>query len=181
MVQLLPEAAKPFQFKAGRSDKHGGRKPADESRAWEICARLAVWKQTPKQQRISLRALASQLGTSHQLLSFHLKRLDKWLERVYGIKAKEIRDRAKAENRSLTPSEQAQAHTLERAALCSMLARVLDETFKRWETEFANAHKLTGPQLKFLNHLARRGVPFAQPSKPGKSSRSLAGAAAMAL
>jgi len=117
---------------------------------------------TPEQERISLRALASQLGTSHQLLSFHLRRLDKWLARVYEIKANEIRDRAKAENRFLAPWEEAQTRTLERAALCSVLYRALEETFKRWEVEFGEANKLTKKQLKMLNLLERRGVPFAQ-------------------
>jgi hypothetical protein len=81
---------------------------------------------------------------------------------VYEIKAKEIRDRAKAENRFLAPWEEAQTRTLERAALCSVLYRALEETFKRWEVEFGEANKLTKKQLKMLNLLARRGVPFAQ-------------------
>jgi hypothetical protein len=142
--------------------KTGGRKPANESRSWELSAKLAVWKQTPEPQRVSLRALAIELNTSHQLLSFYLKRLDKWREQVYRIKAKEIRDCARTENRLLTPLEEAQARTLERAAFRSMLERVLDEATKHWEKEFTKADKLTGPQLKFLNRLARRGIPFAQ-------------------
>ena len=74
-----------------------GRKPAGESRAAEIRARLAEWKQTPEAQRISLRALAVELGTSHQLLSFYLRRCDKW----------QIKDRAQSEKRSLTVEEEA--------------------------------------------------------------------------
>lgn len=72
-----------------------GRKPAGESRAAEIRARLAAWKQTPEQERISLRTLAAELGTSHQLLSFYLRGLDK----------RQI-NRAKTENRSLTAGEE---------------------------------------------------------------------------
>jgi hypothetical protein len=53
-----------------------GRKPANESRTVEIRARLTEWKQTPAPFRNSLRALAAEMGTSHQLLSFYLSRLE---------------------------------------------------------------------------------------------------------
>ena len=82
-----------------------GRKPAGESRAAEIRARLAAWKQTPEQGRISLRALAAELGTSHQLLSFYLRRWDKW-------QIEQTPDRAKTENRSLTAGEEARSGKL---------------------------------------------------------------------
>ena len=68
-----------------------GRKPADRSRAAEICARLATWRQQPAEQRPSLRALAAELGTSHQMLSFHLKGLNDWQRREYFRKSQEIR------------------------------------------------------------------------------------------
>lgn len=55
-----------------------GRKPVGESRAPEIRARLMEWKQTPESLRSSLRALAAEIGTSHQLLSFYLQRLEEW-------------------------------------------------------------------------------------------------------
>jgi hypothetical protein len=55
-----------------------GRKPASESRAAEVRTRLAAWRQIPEAHRVSLRALAVQIGTSHQLLSFYLQRLDRW-------------------------------------------------------------------------------------------------------
>jgi hypothetical protein len=60
------------------SRRKRGRKPARESRAPEIRARLTEWKQTPKSFRSSLRTLAAEMGTSHQLLSFYLQRLEKW-------------------------------------------------------------------------------------------------------
>lgn len=53
-----------------------GRKPARETRAREIRARLTEWKQTPESLRSSLRALASEMGISHQLLGFYLHRLE---------------------------------------------------------------------------------------------------------
>lgn len=82
-----------------------GPKPAGESRAAEIRARLMAWKQTPEQERISLRALAAELGTSHQLLSFYLRGWDKW-------QIKQTPERAKTENRFLTAEEEARSGKL---------------------------------------------------------------------
>ena len=45
-----------------------GRKPKEESREAEIRVRLAECEQVPESSRRSLRALARDLGTSHQLL-----------------------------------------------------------------------------------------------------------------
>jgi hypothetical protein len=58
-----------------------GRLPGGESRSLEIRLRLAKWKQVPEEQRMSLRALAAELGTSHQLLCSYLRTLDEWLDR----------------------------------------------------------------------------------------------------
>lgn len=64
-----------------------GRKPKWESRALEFYGRLARWKQSPESSRPSLRALARELGTSHQLLSHYLKRCPKRiLEKLSGSK-----------------------------------------------------------------------------------------------
>ena len=82
-----------------------GRRTAGESRGAEIRARLAAWKQTPEHERTSLRTLAAELGTSHQLLSFYLRRWDKW-------QIKQSPDRAKTENRSLTAGEEASSGRL---------------------------------------------------------------------
>jgi hypothetical protein len=76
-----------------------GRRRANESNAAAIRTRLVAWRQTPESQRPSLRALAVELGTSHQLLSFYLQGLDKWQKAEYEWRVKEIRDRATAENR----------------------------------------------------------------------------------
>jgi hypothetical protein len=54
-----------------------GRKTEQESRATEFRQRLMAWKQTPESQRPSLRALARELGTSHQLLKHYLDGLEK--------------------------------------------------------------------------------------------------------
>ena len=37
-----------------------------------------MWKQTPKSMRPSLRALAREIGTSHQLPEHYLKGLEEW-------------------------------------------------------------------------------------------------------
>ena len=79
-----------------------GRKLKPESRGTEIRAKLAEWKRTPESSRPSLRALACDLGTSHQLLSFYLKDLGKWQRAEYWRQGREIRERAIAEGRPLT-------------------------------------------------------------------------------
>jgi hypothetical protein len=53
----------------------------------------------------SLRALAAELGTSHQLLGFYLKDLDRWRHEKYKREAKAIRDRAEKETRHTMPWE----------------------------------------------------------------------------
>jgi hypothetical protein len=63
-----------------RNGKHkagakAGRKRISDSRAVEIRAALVTRSQVPEPERKSLRALAAELGTSHQLLSFYLRRL----------------------------------------------------------------------------------------------------------
>ena len=60
-----------------------GRKPNDESKAAEIRAKLAAWKQMPESSRPSLRELARELGTSHQLLSHYLQGWEKWQAKEY--------------------------------------------------------------------------------------------------
>lgn len=90
-----------------------GRKPIYESRAAEFRQRLVVWKQTPESLRPSLRALARELGTSHQLLQHYLDGLDEWQARDRYLRAKEsalekakqIRACAAAENREMTLRE----------------------------------------------------------------------------
>lgn len=112
-----------------------GRKPSSESRSAEIRQRLLEWKQTPEWQRISLRELAVELGTSHQLLSVYLKGLNNWQERDYERRAEAIRNLAKAENRYLTPWEESQAKALEGAAFRCMVESLLASALKRYSTE----------------------------------------------
>ena len=112
-----PAAAKPRR----------GRKPANESRATEIRRALAKWRQIPEEHRPSLRALAAELNTSHQLLCSYLRTLDEWLYRQrseeYGRMAKEILDRATAEGRSMTQPERELFTAFNReAGRCALMA-----------------------------------------------------------
>ena len=77
-----------------------GRKPKQESRAEEFRQRLIAWKQEPMRSRPSLRALACELGTSHQLLKQYLDGLEKW-KRAKDLER--IRANAKAKGVPLTP------------------------------------------------------------------------------
>jgi len=138
-----------------------GRRPANESHATAIRARLSSWLREPKAQRLSLRALALELGTSHQLLGFYLKGLNDWQQKDYQRRAKAIRDHAAAENRFMTSWEESQMKALEQAAFCCMIDSALQPTLKRLEAN-TNAGTLSKQELKFITLLAQRGVPIAQ-------------------
>lgn len=138
-----------------------GRKAIGESQASAIRTRLVSWRQTPETSRISLRALASELGTSHQLLAFYLRGLDKWQKAECQRRAKAIRDHARAENRYMTPWERSQVISLERSALVCMMDEILAPTLKQLEAD-AKAGALPKQALKMVVFLARRGVPIAK-------------------
>lgn len=135
-----------------------------ESRGAEIRMKLLAWKQTPEPHKISLRALARELGTSHQLLASYLKGLKDWQAKDYQRRAKAIRERARAEHGGTTAAEEQQAMALDRAGWRLMLESVLDSAYKRYEKEFRDMQPgaLTGAKLRFIKTLARQGVPFAQ-------------------
>ena len=78
-----------------------GRKPKQESRSTEIRQRLVEWSQTPASARPSLRALARELGTTHQLLGHYLDRLEEWLREK---DLESFRANAKSKNIPLTPA-----------------------------------------------------------------------------
>lgn len=77
-----------------------GRKPKQESRAEELRQRLIMWNQASVRSRPSLRALAAELGTSHQLLKHYLDGLEKW-KRDRDLAR--LRANAKAKGVRLTP------------------------------------------------------------------------------
>jgi hypothetical protein len=155
-VQQMADTAQAVENKKPKR----GRKPADESRARILRSRLVVWKQTPESQRVSLRTLAIELRTSHQLLAFYLQGLDKWQMKEYRRRAEDIRERAVAENRSMTSLEESQVEALERAAYLCLLDSVLQPTLKRLEAD-SNAGTLSKRELMVVRFLAQRGVPIA--------------------
>ena len=125
-VAVLEKAS--AKFGGSMTVQKRGRKRIKESRAAEIRARLVQWRQIPEPQRISLRALAAEIGTSHQMLSFYLRGLDKWQASEYQRQAKAICDRADAENRSMSESEMAQGLAYQQAASrCLPKKRLIDE------------------------------------------------------
>lgn len=131
----------------------GGRKPASESRATEIRARLVEWKQIPEPIRISLRALAAEIGTSHQLLSFYLRRWDKWQAKEYQRNANDICARAKAEKRSMTEDEQAQVVAYSRAYIQLTIPFDILTALRKE----ARRGKLSRQHLRLAKLLADRG------------------------
>lgn len=146
---------------APNAQRRRGRKPADESRAAGICTKLLAWRQTPEPQRISLRALAIQIGTSHQLLSFHLRRLDEWQSKEYKKKAEEIRARSGAENRPMTQEEERQCAAYRRASLVALIDSILNGTLTELRKQIKHG-TLSGAQVKTAKVLARRGHREAQ-------------------
>ncbi len=133
-----------------------GRKLARESRAPEIRARLTEWKQTPESFRSSLRALAAEIGTSHQLLSFNLRRWDKWQAKEYQRNANDICARAEAEKRTMTGNEQAQVVAYTRASVQSMINSVVPDILTALRKE-ARRGKLSRQHLRLAKVLARKG------------------------
>jgi len=132
-------------MRSDRTQGKPGRKPANESRAHEIRTRLLAWKKTPNPQRVSLRTLATEIGTSHQLLSFHLRRLEKWqIKEYYRNKAQEIPD-----NRPLTK------------ALCSLMGPAICRMLAGLERQIT-CGALSATQVKIAKLLARQGIGKAQ-------------------
>jgi hypothetical protein len=138
-----------------------GRKPKQESRAAEIRAKLAMWKQTPEGVRPSLRALASELGTSHQLLSHYLQRWDRWEANEYQREAEEIRARAHAENRRLTAWEEHRVDFCADQALRWTFSAALNDEYRKLRRE-AKRGQLPAGAVKMLTYFARRGDQRAQ-------------------
>ena len=109
----------------------------------------------PQFSRPSLRALARELGTSHQLLSFYLKNLHRWQGKEYWRQANEIRGRANAEGRVLTQQEEQQFYAYNRAAMRSMVGPMLLDTIERIRVE-TERRPLCRQEIKILKILARQ-------------------------
>jgi hypothetical protein len=142
-----------------------GRKPNRESRSTEFRRRLIAWKQIPESHRPSLRTLACELGTSHQLLSHLLVGLEKWREeeryREAKNRCKEIRSRAEAENRPLTPSEEEQIRASDRASTRALIDSILLNQIENIKRE-AKRGRLNRLQFKMVKIFAKQGFPGAE-------------------
>ena len=133
-----------------------GRKKKQESRATEFRQRLLVWIQVPASARPSLRELARELGTSHQLVRHYLDGLERWefKERYQRAKEKaqkkaaEIRARAEAEGREMTMRE----------CLDAMVTPRMHDQIERIRQD-ARRGPLHPGQFKILKLLAKRGFP----------------------
>lgn len=136
---------------------HTGRRPRRESRAEEFRQRLIAWKRTPKPSRLSLRAVASELGTSHQLLSHYLKAWDKWEWRDYRRRAAEIHDGAHSENRSLSAYEASQAGAYQREATQSLFRSVVQTGLQQMLVRQKAGSRLSKAENRFVNVAARKG------------------------
>jgi hypothetical protein len=151
-----------FEFRRGTLKASGipgkkGRKRVNESRAIEIRARLTEWKQLPESSRPSLRALARELGTSHQLLCHYLRHWDVWRAEEYRRQANELRRRARTETRPWVVEEiLRQARAYDQAAFLSTMEFSLGKLFTRLQRD-AKAHPLNRGQVKLLSALALRG------------------------
>jgi hypothetical protein len=136
-----------------------GRKKKQESRAREFRQRLVEWSRVPESTRPSLRALARELGTSHQLLRHYHDGLEEWecKERYQKAKEKaqkkavEIRARAEAEGREMTMRE----------CLDAIVTPGLHDQIERIRQD-ARRGPLHPGQFKILKLWAKQGFPGAQ-------------------
>jgi hypothetical protein len=143
-----------------------GRKPKQESRAVEFRHRLVEWKHLPEHVRPSLRALAIDLGTSHQLLQHYLDGLEKWQAREDWSRAREIRARARAENRLPTPREEQEADRFDRMARRRYLDVTMDDLLRDVERKLDEDVRVGRPlawdQFERLKIYAKAKFPGAQ-------------------
>ena len=150
-----------------REVRNERRKRKGESRAEELRQRLIVWQQTSESMRPPLRALARELGTSHALLQHYLINLGKWQAEEDWRCVKEIRARASADGRPLTPWEEQQTRALDRRAVCLFIESSFENSAKRYQREIERCIKdgkmPTRGYPKLLRTIASvRGGPAAQ-------------------
>jgi hypothetical protein len=161
MFQSPSNCSKKIALDSGHGERlMRGRKPKQESRATELRRILIEWKQAPEPSRPSLRALACELGTSHQLLAFYLNGLDEWQGREYLRQATKIRAAANSERRHLSQYEENQIHSYTRAGVRAIAGAALRDSIKRMRKE--SKHRgLCWHEIKSLKILAP-GFPEAQ-------------------
>ena len=156
----LPDTGLHTSTVSGRTPPHRVKvvgKHLNQSRANEIRARLTAWKQTPESVRPSLRVLARQIGTSHQLLSHCLRGWDKWQAKQYRRQAKEIRTRAEAETRPwVINALLKEADAYDRAAFQCMISFMLEDLLRQTERD-VKVGRLKAVQVKMLRLFASKG------------------------
>ncbi len=158
---MRPKPEQRAEILVGCAQDKRGRKTASKSRAAEIRTKLLAWRQTPESQRISLRELARETGTSHQLLSFHFQRLDKWQMNEYQKKAREITARASGENRPMTTQEQKQCVPCGRASRDLLPESAITQNLREMRRVLKHG-SLSGIQVKIAKLLASKGHREAQ-------------------
>jgi hypothetical protein len=90
----------------------------------------------------SLRGLARRLGTSHQLLLYHLKELPKWLAKEHLRLAMKALARAKAENRPMTHQEYRQWRIHDTESYLAYLAYEATQNSRKSGKLFFGANRL---------------------------------------
>lgn len=108
-------------------------------------------------QRASLRALAAELSTSHQLLAFYLRRQGKWESRQYRKMAQQICDWARAENRQITNDEQARINAYSRAAMFSLADFAVAEMLRKVRQVSREGRPLRRMYVRMAKLLVRAG------------------------
>jgi hypothetical protein len=149
-----------------------GRKPKQESRSVEFRQKLIAWKQMPALFRPSLRALARELGTSHQLLMFYLKGLEKWEGEECLRRAKEIRALAKAEDRPVTPWEEQRILGYTTAGLRALTVSAFHDKLEDLKRQ-GERGPLHRAQIKMTMLFAHSGLPGARELLQKCSQRSV--------
>lgn len=157
-----------------------GRKPKKESRAAELRQRLGAWKRMPESVRPSLRALAREIGTSHQLLEHYLEGLEIWQAREYERRgAKEYKRKrdeilagATVEARSMTEWEEEQAGTCrEKQWRAELSASFINRLWKIKQA--AQRGPLEWHQVQILKTYAKYRYPGAEELLQKHGSRAL--------
>ena len=144
-----------------------GRKIKQASRADELRRRLTAWKQIPESQRPSLRALARELGTSHQLLQYYRYGLE--IRQAREQQAKRAREcqritdniRAQAKARALTLWEQEQLLAYDRRYMSAAAGEILLKQLEALSRK-AKKERLNWWDIKTLKLLVKSRLPGAQ-------------------
>ena len=137
-----------------------GRKHTAASRALEIRARLQIWRATPESQRPTLRALAAEMQTSHQLLGVYLRGLDEWLAKQCEAQASAICKKSGAEGRPLTWDENQRVEHLHQAAFGHRIEKMLASLVAKTEREMRSSlpGSLSRGTTRVLRALLPRGL-----------------------